>query len=271
MTKLADHGHLSIADASLEYRMVGPPPGAAPTIVLLHEGLGSISTWGSFPSALAERTGLGVFVYSRAGHGRSSAATLPRPLDYMQRHAVEVVPKLLDAIGFEHGVLFGHSDGASMAAWHAGRIQDPRVRGLILMAPHFFTEPESLAEIRRARESFTMGSLRPRLARHHDDVEAMFRGWNEAWLDPDFETSFDLTAALPAIRVPILIVQGKGDPYGTIRQVRAAEERCRVPVETVLLEECGHAPYRDQSAATLEAVADFLEQVFPAHGAASHR
>jgi pimeloyl-ACP methyl ester carboxylesterase len=262
MTMLADQGHVTIDGVSLEYRMIGPPPGAAPTIVMLHEGLGSVSTWGAFPTALAARTGMGVFVYSRSGYGRSSPVPLPRPLDYMQRDAIAVVPQLLDAIGFQRGVLLGHSDGASIAAYYAGSVQDHRIRGLVLMAPHFFTEPEGLAEISRAREDYATSDLRARLARHHDHVDIAFRGWNDAWLDPGFEKSFQLTGVLAHIRVPILIVQGKDDRYGTIRQVRAAEELCGGPVEVMLLDRCGHAPHREQPAATLEAVGAFLDRIF---------
>src|SRR6185312_16980573 len=140
MSELTDSGHLSLGPTSLEYRMIGPRPDVAPAIVMLHEGLGSVSTWGDFPQKLAEKTGAGVFVYSRAGYGRSSTITLPRPLDYMQREATDVLPKLLDAIGFRRGMLFGHSDGATIAAYYAGSVQDHRVRGLVLMAPHFFME-----------------------------------------------------------------------------------------------------------------------------------
>src|SRR5205085_11724166 len=145
MKELGESGHLGIGGATLEYRMIGPRPDTAPTIVMLHEGLGSVSTWGDFPQKLAERTGMGVFVYSRAGYGQSSTITLPRPLDYMQREAADVLPKLLDAIEFRRGILLGHSDGASIAAQYAGTHQDHRVCGLVLMAPHFFVEPEGLA------------------------------------------------------------------------------------------------------------------------------
>src|SRR3954469_22491960 len=159
-------GHLSVNGASLEYRMIGPRPDAAPTIVMLHEGLGSVTTWGEFPAKLAERTGAGVFVYSRAGYGKSSSITLPRPLDYMQREATDVLPSLLDAIGFRRGILLGHSDGATIPAYYARSRQDHRVRGLVLIAPHFFTDPEGLAEIRNAREAYQTTDLRTRLARH---------------------------------------------------------------------------------------------------------
>src|ERR1043165_2427346 len=162
---LADSGHLSVNGTSLEYRMIGPRPDAAPAIVMLHEGLGPGTTWGDFPQKLGEQTGAGVFVYSRAGYGQSSTITLPRPLDYMQREATEMLPALLDAIGFRRGILLGHSDGASIAACYAGSVQDHRVRGLVLIAPHFFTESEGLAAIRKARAAYATTDLRARLAR----------------------------------------------------------------------------------------------------------
>src|SRR3954467_5572082 len=157
---LADTGHLAIDGASLQYRMIGPRPDAAPTIVMLHEGLGSVSTWGAFPEMLRELTGCGVFVYSRAGYGKFWTIPLPRPLDYMQREAADVLPKLLDAIHFRRGILLGHSDGATIAAWYAGSVQDHRVRGLILMAPHFFMEASNVEAIRKTVASYET-ELRP--------------------------------------------------------------------------------------------------------------
>src|ERR1051325_3340835 len=159
MNALADQGHLAIGVASLEYRMIGPRPDMAPVIVMLHEGLGAVTTWGDFPQKLAERTGAGVFVYSRAGYGKSSTIALPRPLDYMQREASDVLPRLLDAIGFKRGILFGHSDGATIAAYYAGSVQDHRVRGLILMAPHFFMEQSNIEAIRNTITAFETTDL----------------------------------------------------------------------------------------------------------------
>jgi pimeloyl-ACP methyl ester carboxylesterase len=262
---LDDDGHITVGDARLEYRMIGPPPDAAPTIVMLHEGLGSVTTWGDFPEKVAQRTGLGVFVYARAGYGKSSTITLPRPLDYMQREATEVLPKLLDAIGFRRGILFGHSDGATIAAYYAGSVQDHRVRGLVLMAPHFFMEASNIEAIQQAVANFETTNLPGRLARHHADVTAAFRGWSGTWLDPGFET-FDTTDALAYIRVPVLVVQGAADPYGTLAQVRAVEEECYCPVETLVLPDVGHAPYREKPAETLDTVATFTDRIFRAHG-----
>jgi pimeloyl-ACP methyl ester carboxylesterase len=261
MSALADQGHLAIGGASLEYRMIGPRPDAAPVIVMLHEGLGSVTTWGDFPKMLAERTGAGVFVYSRAGYGQSSTIALPRPLDYMQREATEVLPPLLDAIGFKRGILLGHSDGATIAAWYAGSVQDHRVRGLILIAPHFFMEASNIAAIRQTIETFETTDLRTRLARHHADVDAAFRGWSGAWLDPGFAT-FDTTEALAYIRVPVLVVQGAADPYGTLAQVRVVEEECYCPVQTAVLDGVGHAPHREVPEDTLASVTEFAALIF---------
>ena len=168
--------------------------------------------------------------------------TITFELDYMQREATEVLPKLLDAIGFRRGVLLGHSDGASIAAIYAGSVQDHRIRGLALLAPHFFVEEFSLQEIRHAKERYDAGDLRAKLSRHHADVDNAFRGWNDAWLDPDFGSVFDIVEPLAYIRVPILIVQGEDDPYGTVRQIEVAEEECYCPVDAMLLPGCGHAP-----------------------------
>jgi pimeloyl-ACP methyl ester carboxylesterase len=161
---LSNAGFLELPPLRLEYRMAGPPPGAAPTIVMLHEGLGSAALWGSFPDALAAATRAGVFSYSRAGYGKSPPGTLPRTTNFMNEEACTVLPRVLDAIGFQRGILLGHSDGASIAAIYGGSVQDHRVRGLVLIAPHFFAEEMGLIEIRRARKSFASGGLREQLA-----------------------------------------------------------------------------------------------------------
>ena len=244
--------------------MIGPRPDAAPTIVMLHEGLGCVGLWGAFPEQLAAATGVGVFVYSRAGYGRSSPGPLPRPLSFMDEEALEVLPRVLAAIGFQRGILFGHSDGASIATIYAGSIQDHRVRGLVLMAPHFFTEEMGLAEIRRAREAFTAGILRDKLKRWHADVDGAFRSWIEPWLNPEFQ-KWDITEALGYIRVPILMVQGAEDQYGTLKQIEAAKEECFCPVEVAILPGARHSPHRDAPEATLAAVADFINRLLRDH------
>ena len=261
---LDDDGFLEIGGNRLEYRMIGPRPDAAPTLILLHEGLGSADLWGDFPKALSAATGAGVFTYSRSGYGRSSPVALPRPLGYMDDEALAVLPRLLDAIGFRRGLLVGHSDGASIATIYAGSIQDHRIRGLALMAPHFFVEDIGTAAIAEARDAYARGDLREKLARWHADVDNAFRGWNDAWLDPEFR-KWDITEMLAYVRVPILIVQGTDDQYGTERQIAVAQEECYCPVEVALLPKVRHSPHRDAPEATLATIAGFVNRLLKDH------
>jgi pimeloyl-ACP methyl ester carboxylesterase len=261
---LSDAGFLDVGAQHLEYRMIGPRPDAAPTLVLLHEGLGCVGLWGDFPERLAAATGAGVFAYSRAGFGRSSAVTLPRPLSFMHDEARDVLPPLLAAIGFRRGLLIGHSDGASIAAIYAGSVQDHRVRGLVLMAPHLFTEDATVNGVAQAREAYAQGDLRARLARWHSHVDCAFRTWSESWSNPAFR-SWNIREELAYIRVPILIIQGAGDQYGTVRQIETAQEECYCPVEVALLAEAGHAPHREAAEVTLDLVAGFVIRLLRDH------
>lgn len=255
-----DSGFLAIGSQSLEYRMIGPRPEAAPTIVMLHEGLGCVGLWGDFPDKLQQATGCGVFVYSRAGYGQSSPVALPRPLTYMHDEARITLPALLDAIGLRQGLLFGHSDGASIAAIYAGSHQDHRVGGVILMAPHFIVEDASIAAIEEAKVAYETTDLPSKLARWHKHPDVAFKGWNGAWLDPAFR-QWDITEQLAYIRVPVLIVQGEGDQYGTVRQIDLAQEECYCPVEVALLPNAKHNPAREATEATLGVVTEFVKNV----------
>ena len=265
MATLNDSGFLTVGQQQLEYRMIGPKPADAPTLVLLHEGLGCVGLWGDFPDKLAKATGCGVLVYSRAGYGQSSPVTLPRPLSYMHDEARAVLPRLLETIGFQRGLLIGHSDGASIAAIYAGSHQDRRVGGLVLIAPHFFTEDPGIESILQARMAYETGDLRQRLARWHKDVDNAFKGWNGAWLDPEFR-KWDITEFLAYIRVPVLIVQGEDDQYGTVKQVEVAEQECYCPVEVALLPKVKHSPQREAPEPTLKAISDFVADVLAASG-----
>jgi pimeloyl-ACP methyl ester carboxylesterase len=265
MAMLKPSGVLDLGSLQLEYRMIGPAPDSAPTLVLLHEGLGSVGLWGDFPDRLAQATGTGVFVYSRQGYGASSPVPLPRPLTYMNPEALDVLPRVLERIGFRRGLLVGHSDGASIAALYAGGVQDHRIRGLSLIAPHFVVEDLSIASIAQAKVAYETGDLRQKLARWHKDVDGAFRGWNDAWLHPDFR-NWDISESLAYIRVPVQIVQGEADQYGTMRQIAIAEEECYCPVDVTILPGVGHSPHREAPDAALRAIADFADRILKTHG-----
>ena len=251
-------GTLLIRGSKLEVASWGPEPEKAPTLILLHEGLGCVSLWRDFPEKLAQATGFGVFAYSRAGYGASDPVPLPRPLDYMTREAVDVLPGLLDAIHLKSGVLIGHSDGASIAAVYAGVFSDHRVRGITLMAPHFFTEAIGLDQIATAKKDYETTDLRAKLARYHENVDVAFRGWNDAWLDPGFR-AWNIAASIDAWDIPALVIQGEQDQYGTLAQVEEVQRRTRTKVDTLILPECRHAPHFDQPHLTLNKIADFTQ------------
>src|SRR6266576_2855969 len=262
---LAPSGFLTIGASDLEYRMIGPPPDQAPTIVMLHEGLGSAALWGDFPDRLQAATSACVFVYSRAGYGASSPVKLPRPLDYMHIEALEVLPKLLDDIGFRRGLLVGHSDGASIASIYAGSHQDHRVQGIALIAPHFIVEDISVKSIAEIKTAYETTNLREKLSRWHKDVDNAFYGWNGAWLDPKFR-GWDISEYLAYIRVPVAILQGVDDEYGTMRQVEIAREECYCPVDVTVIPGAGHQPHREAPGATLDAISEFANAVLRDEG-----
>jgi pimeloyl-ACP methyl ester carboxylesterase len=236
------------------------------TLVFLHEGLGSAKQWRDFPRRVGEGAVLTTFAYSRLGYGGSDPASLPRPLDYMQEEARVFLPAVLDELAVESVMMVGHSDGASIALVHAaidavaagGR---GRVKGIVLEAPHVFVEDVSVASIEKAREAFEKGDLREKLAKHHgENVDVAFRGWNDAWLDPAFR-AWNLEEYLPRIAVPVLVIQGEDDPYGTRAQVDAIARQVSGPVEVLMLPRCGHAPHRDQPEATEQAMIAFAKRV----------
>jgi pimeloyl-ACP methyl ester carboxylesterase len=229
-------------------------------LVLLHEGLGCVALWRDFPVVLADTIGCGVFAYSRLGYGGSDPVTLPRPMSYMHQEAIEVLPRVLDAIGVRRVVLIGHSDGGSIAAIHAGAVRDPRVIGLVMIAAHFFVEDVNLAAIRTIRRDYISGDLRTRLARYHRDVDVAFFGWNDAWLDLRFR-DFDITQPVSRIQVPVLALQGTDDPYGTGEQLRVLERVATGPVSTRLIAGARHAPHLEARDATLEAIVPFVRNL----------
>jgi len=230
----------------------------APAIVFLHEGLGSVAMWRDFPQRVADATGCEAVVYSRAGYGRSDPAVLPRTVRYMHDEGLVVLPALLAGLGLERPILFGHSDGGSIALICAGGTPTP-LTGLILMAPHVMVEDLSVASIAQAEVAWQNTDLRQRLGKYHADVEAAFRGWNDIWLHPDFR-AWNIEETLAAIRCPVLAIQNEDDEYGTMAQIERIAAQV-ADVDLVKLADCRHSPHKDQPEAVLAAVSAFVTRL----------
>lgn len=234
------------------------PVERAPIMVFLHEGLGSVAMWRDFPQRVADATGCDALVYSRLGYGKSDPLPAPRAVQYMHDEALAVLPDLLEKLEIEAPLLFGHSDGGSIALIHAGG-SGRTVSGVIAMAPHVMVEDISIASIAQAKLAWRGTDLRGRLARYHADVDGAFRGWNDIWLHPDFRT-WNIEEYLPRIECPVLAIQGEDDEYGTLEQILRIARGAR-DVELLTLADCRHSPHRDQPDAVIEAVRAFTSRV----------
>lgn len=247
-----------MAGGPIEYERLPGRGGDGPTIVMLHEGLGSVSMWRDFPRQVADATSQPVLVYSRHGYGRSAPLRSSRPVRFMHHEALVVLPDVLEKLGIDRPILFGHSDGGSIAIIHAGGA-GRAVAALILLAPHVMVEDVSVSSIAAARQAFADTDLRQRLARHHEDVDGAFRGWNDVWLAPDFR-AWNIEEYLPRVACPVLAIQGADDEYGTMDQVDRIVRGAR-DVELLKLAGCGHSPHRDRPQAVLEAVTRFVARI----------
>jgi len=250
----------------IEHAFIAPERRAAPLLVFLHEGLGSVSMWRDVPQRLCDAAGCRGLVYSRPGYGRSTprAADETWGPDFMHRQADELLPALLQALHIDTARdkpwLLGHSDGGSIALLHAAHFPD-RVAGAIVLAPHILVEDLSISSITEARTAYETGALKAGLARHHDDADSAFWGWNNVWLSPAFR-DWNISAEITTISCPLLAVQGLDDVYGTLEQIRGI---ARQVAQTRLLElaDCGHSPHRDQPERLIAAVQNFIQTNIP--------
>ena len=249
---------VNAAGHSLHYEWIESNALATPTLVFLHEGLGSIRQWRDFPARVVAATGCRALAYDRYGYGQSDVLTEPRRrVRFMHDEALAALPELRAALGLEHVILIGHSDGASIALIHAGA--GHRVRGVVAMAPHVFIEPVCLSSIREATESFETTDLPVRLGRYHRNARKTFYGWADVWSEDNFKHWDIREEYLHNIHCPVLAIQGFEDQYGTMAQLDEIERHLAGPCELLKLQECGHSPFRDQPERTLAAVAGFVQ------------
>ncbi len=243
----------------IEYAAIPGDPGSGPTLVFLHEGLGSVALWRDFPRKVARRINAPALVYSRFGYGKSDGLEAPRTPRFMHEEALEALPRLLDQLRIDQPVLIGHSDGASIALIHAAAAARP-VRGVVCLAPHIFVEPVCVQSIAKIRQSYFETDLRDRLAKHHARVDDAFLGWADIWLHPDF-LAWSIEDLMARIEQPLLLIQGREDEYGTLAQLNGIESRVKGPTTRLILSDCGHSPHRDQEAAVLDATVAFVQSL----------
>ena len=255
---------MKIGEADLEIVDLAATKSGLPELLLLHEGVGSVSMWRDFPQEVARATGCRTVVYSREGFGKSSRRTRPVTPRFMHEEAHEVIPELRHALGIANPVLVGHSTGASMALIHAGADRW-NVAAVVAMAPLTFVEASNIASIRQARTMYETTRWREKLGRHHDDVDRAFYAWNDIWLDPAF-AAWTIAEDLARIRCPILAILGSGDQYSTPTQVHLIRDLAvhAASFEFLELGDCGHAPHKDRPAEVLAAISKLVERVTPA-------
>jgi pimeloyl-ACP methyl ester carboxylesterase len=256
-------GFVEAGGHRLEYRLIAAGKRGLPTLVFLHEGLGSLAMWRDFPAQVAALSGCRTLVYSRYSYGRSDPLERPHGVDYMHREARVVLPDLLAALEIEEPLLVGHSDGASIALIYAGTPEtngrNPAV-GVVAMAPHVFVEDVTVESIAEARTAWETTDLPKRLGRYHADADGAFRGWNDIWLHPDFR-AWTIEEVLANVTCPVLAIQGLDDQYGTMAQLDAIERGVAGTVERLELTECKHSPHRDRADSTRNAILNFVSQV----------
>lgn len=249
--------HVVVKRRKIEFAWIEGDP-ARPVLVFLHEGLGSIRLWRDFPAQVAAETGCRALVYDRYGYGDSDVLEEAGVgADFMHREALDFLPDLLSVLDIRQPLLFGHSDGASIALIHAAAHP---VRALALMAPHVFVEPICVDSIAAIRRDFEASGLKARLAKYHRDPGKTFHLWADAWLGPAFP-DWNIEACLPKIRCPVLAIQGESDQYGTMAQLDAIARQVAGACELLKLADCGHSPQRDKPAEVLAAVADFVKRL----------
>ena len=235
--------------------------GPGPTLVFLHEGLGSVGLWRDFPDKVARRLGAPALVYSRFGYGESDGLLAKRTPDFMHEEALHVLPRLLDELEIQRPLLIGHSDGASIALIHAAAAKRP-VCGVACMAPHVFVEQTGVESIAKIRDAYLKTDLKQRLAKYHAHVDDAFLGWADIWLQPAF-LAWSIEHLIGDIAEPLLLIQGRDDEYGTLAQLDRIEARVQGPASRLVLDRCGHSPHRDQEAAVIDAIVAFARQHAP--------
>jgi pimeloyl-ACP methyl ester carboxylesterase len=248
---------LPVATGTLRVRRIAVNQ-QRPTIVFLHDSLGCIRLWRDFPERLAASTHCDSLIYDRQGYGESSQFTSARAKDYLETEA-DVLIALLKKLGLSQSILFGHSDGGSIALIAAAKAP-ALVAAVITEGAHVFVEDLTLDGIRKVQGQYQSTNLRARLAKYHaDKTDAVFSVWADHWLAPDFR-DWNMEHYLPAVQCPVLAIQGAVDEFGTERQVDSIVEQVSGLSRKFMIPGVGHTPHKDAAESTLSAVTAFIAE-----------
>lgn len=231
-----------------------------PTIVFLHDSLGSVQLWRDFPQKLAEATHCNVLLYDRLGYGKSEPMTThKRPTNYMELEAVILID-LLTKLKIENIILFGHSDGGTIALLTASKYPE-KIKAVIAEAAHIFVEEVTLQGINEAIEAYKNTNLPERLQKYHGDkVDTIFKAWTETWTRNDY-LDWNIEYCLPNIVCPLLFIQGEADEYGTLNQVEKTISQVSGQAEKFILPNIGHTPHKEATKLTLEKTKEYIDKL----------
>jgi pimeloyl-ACP methyl ester carboxylesterase len=250
----------SIPNGTLAFRHIIKAP-TYPTIIFLHDALGCSATWRDFPGQLAQQASCNYLVYDRLGHGESSPApnTSKRDINYLEQEA-DILIEMIEKLAIHKPILFGHSDGGSIALIAASKMINT-IRGIVVEAAHVFVENITLAGIAVVKKEYPNGKLRNKLFKYHGEkVDQLFRLWANTWLAGHYK-NWNIESFLPDILCPCLIIQGEKDEYGSLRQVAAIEQGIPGQTKTAILQQTGHIPHHEQQDIVLSHTCDFIKRL----------
>lgn len=231
-----------------------------PTLVFLHDSLGCIELWRDFPQLLSEATHCNLLVYDRQGYGKSSPfGGTERGNNYLEVEA-DVLNLLLEELGIHHAILFGHSDGGSIALITAAKYPE-KIKGIITEGAHIFVEEITLQGIGEAVKAYHTTNLSEKLAKYHGDkTEAVFWAWAKTWLTDEF-AEWSIEHFLPQIQCPVLVIQGEKDEFGSLAQINGIVEQVSGKAERLIMPSIGHTPHKEAKEVVLKKTAQFIHQI----------
>lgn len=227
------------------------------TLILLHDSLGCTTLWREWGRELAEYLSINVISYDRRGYGKSDNYTVPRPIDYLEQES-QILNELIKHWQLENPILFGFSDGASVATIYAGLFPN-NIAALIIEGVHVLIEDVTLQGVKKAQETFETTNIARALSKYHGDkVKDLYYAWTKTWLS-DAHQSWNIEHFIPKIKVPILIVQGEFDEFGSMNQVNAFD-KAKVHVEKLIVKDAAHTAHKENKSLVFDTICTFVNK-----------